>query len=478
MKEKGTMIICAPKRPFLRTLTVWTSVVAALGCALPAVAGAEIDWPPGTRISGNPDQWETSPQASFSFYSTEEDSTFECRVDNAAWTACASPRTYVAIGDGRHTFYVRAIDSIGQPDPTPSSYTWTVVTDTDTAPDDDETDATPGTRITANPAETSTSRSASFSFVSTETSSTFECRMDNAMWSTCASPRAYSSLTAGEHTFSVRAIDSIGQRDPTPSYFTWTIAASPGMTLLFDGFEQPNGANNVVTNEYDGWHASDSTAVNSPIWRSDGGSLFSVPAVDISGAAGRVGFTGKLDNGFADKYSQNYTHSNKMRFWTKPDGFDSIRIDADIKPLAWHASAPSSWAGFKFYMRRQADATKASFYTVEPYIQDGKVYIQKKCTGDTGGGNYTADGTYYLLASKSGFSVPLNSWQKVSATARTNSDGSVTLGLYRNGTLLIQAVDRGIRADGTGCAPLHGGHVGFRSDFFQYFIDNYRVSSL
>jgi hypothetical protein len=455
--------------------------VTCLGPAGPASAWT--DWPPGTRISATPPTTTTSTSASFAFYSTESDSTFECRLDGGTWIGCGSPETYPSLAAGPHTFHVRAIDRTGQRDPTPSSFSWTI-----TSPPS-YTNWPPGTRISATPPTTTTSTSASFAFYSTESDSTFECRLDGGTWIACGSPKTYPSLPVGPHTFHARAIDRTGQRDPTPSSFSWTITAStpppddggtppPTGLLMFEGFDRANGSNDVITNEYAGWHAWDSTAVHSPVWRSDGGSLFSVDASDASGQPGRVGSTGRLDSGFADKYSQNYTHSNKMRFWTKANGFDSVRIDLDIKPQGWHSSAPSSWAGFKFYLRRQADATKASFYTVEPYIKDGKVYIQKKCTGNTGGGNYTADGTYYLLASKGGYSVPLGSWQEVAATARTNADGSVTLGVWRNGTLIIQATDRGIRSDGTGCRPLIGGHLGFRSDYLQYQLDNLRVSPL
>jgi hypothetical protein len=248
-------------------------------------------------------------------------------------------------------------------------------------------------------------------------------------------------------------------------------------TLMSEPF-RANGSNNLITNEYAGWHASDSTVVRSPVWRSDGGSLFSVGATDASGAASRVASTGRVDSSFADKYSQTYTHSNKMRFWTKQGGFGNVRIDADIKPSAWGAGAPTSWAGFKFYLRRQLDATESGFYTIEPYILDGHIYIQKKCLGNTGGGNYSAGGTYYLLASKSGYSVPLDSWQKIGASAKTNSDGTVTISLYRNGTLALQATDRGIRSDGTGCPTLGAGHLGFRSDYLQYYLDNWKVTTL
>ncbi len=252
----------------------------------------------------------------------------------------------------------------------------------------------------------------------------------------------------------------------------------PPDLLLHDGFDLANGPNDLITNEYAAWRSWDSTAVPSPIWRSDGGSLFSVDTTGPGGEPIRAAYTGALDGSAADKYSQTNTHSNKMRFWTHASGFENVRVDAWTRPLGWGQGVPSTWGGFKFYLRREQGVTASPFYTAEPYIYDGHVYIQKKCLGDTGGGNYSSGGTYYLLAGKSGFSVPLGSWHEIAATVQTNSDGSVTIGLYRDGSLVLQAVDRGIRSDGTGCAPLGSGHVGFRSDFFQYHLEDFKVTAL
>jgi hypothetical protein len=262
---------------------------------------------------------------------------------------------------------------------------------------------------------------------------------------------------------------------PVAGASAWT---PPPNLLLHDGFDAPNGPNSLITNEYAAWRSWDDAAVDSPVWRSDGGSLFSVPAIGPDGSPARVAYTGSLDSEAADRYSEIRTHSNKMRFWTQATGFENVRVGAWIKPLGWGAGAPSSWGGFKFYLRRERGVTESPFYTAEPYIYDGHAYIQKKCLGDTGGGNYSTGGTYYLLASKSGFGVPLGSWRRIAATARTNSDGSVTISLFRDGVQLLQAVDRGVRSDGTGCPPLRAGRVGFRSDFFRYYLEGFNVTQL
>ena len=72
-------------------------------------------------------------------------------------------------------------------------------------------------------ADPSSSANASFSFTSTEPGSTFECQLDDDGFSVCASPKAYTALTDGDHTFRVRATDDVSNTDPTPASCEWTI---------------------------------------------------------------------------------------------------------------------------------------------------------------------------------------------------------------------------------------------------------------
>ena len=45
----------------------------------------------------------------------------------------------------------------------------------------------------------------------------FECRLDAAEWEACGSPKAYSNLSDGSHTFRVSAVDAAGNPDPSPT---------------------------------------------------------------------------------------------------------------------------------------------------------------------------------------------------------------------------------------------------------------------
>jgi hypothetical protein len=83
--------------------------------------------PPQTAITSGPDGVTNDPTPTFTF-SSEPDATFECRVDNGPYAACDSPRTTALLADGSHTFSVRAIDEVGNIDPTPATRTFTVRT--------------------------------------------------------------------------------------------------------------------------------------------------------------------------------------------------------------------------------------------------------------------------------------------------------------------------------------------------------------
>jgi hypothetical protein len=51
----------------------------------------------------------------------------------------------------------------------------------------------------------------------------FRCKLDSRGWKSCSSPRAYTGLSRGSHTFQVRAVDARGKTDPTPAKRTFTI---------------------------------------------------------------------------------------------------------------------------------------------------------------------------------------------------------------------------------------------------------------
>jgi large repetitive protein len=173
---------------------------------------------PDTSITGKPSDPSPSQAPSLGFTGTDDSTpasmlAFECRLDGAAYAACTSPRNYSSLSAGSHTFEVRATDLAGRVDPSPATYSWTI------------DPVAPQTTINIGPPSTTESRSASFTFSSNETGTTYECSLDTAPFAACTSPRDLSGLATGSHTFRVRAIDAAGNIDLTPASRSWTVTA-------------------------------------------------------------------------------------------------------------------------------------------------------------------------------------------------------------------------------------------------------------
>jgi uncharacterized protein YhfF len=185
---------------------------------------------PNTTITSQPGNPTNQTSAAFAFSATETGSTFECRLDGAAFASCSSPKTYSGLAAGSHTFEVRATDPVGNSDMTPASFTWTI----DLIP--------PDTTIIAAPADPTNSTAPSFSFTSSESGSTFQCSLDGGAYASCSSPKTYSGLAPGTHTFQVRATDPAGNTDATPSSHTWTIDTAAPDTTITSGAASPTNS--------------------------------------------------------------------------------------------------------------------------------------------------------------------------------------------------------------------------------------------
>jgi hypothetical protein len=178
--------------------------------------------PPETTADSGPSGSTTDTSATFTFSSNEAGSTFECSLDSAAFSGCASPLALTGLGVGAHELRVRAVDAAGNVDGSPVVYTWTVE-----APPPPPPDTTPPeTTVDSGPAASTSITSASFAFSSSEAASTFECSLDGAGFAACTSPAAYSGLALGSHTFEVRATDPAGNVDGSPASHTWSIVAA------------------------------------------------------------------------------------------------------------------------------------------------------------------------------------------------------------------------------------------------------------
>ena len=166
---------------------------------------------PDTTIGAAPNAYTNARTATFSFSSDTAGATFECRIDEGEWAACASPAAFTVSGEGRHTFAVRAVGGHGQRDATPATHAWTLDTVAPAAP-----------VVIGAPAGTVTATSAQFTWTG-EDAGSFECSLDGAAFAPCVSPLALATVAKGTHTFLVRQIDAAGNVGANRSV-TWTVA--------------------------------------------------------------------------------------------------------------------------------------------------------------------------------------------------------------------------------------------------------------
>ncbi len=214
--------------------------------------------PPETTITVFPPSLNNFPSVIFEFTCNEDNCTFECGLDSHSFEACTSPKTYTGVSDGEHTFNVKATDSAGNTDTSPAIYKWT----TDRTP--------PETTIISYPVNPSKEITATFEFTSFDSDARFECRINGGTWTSCASPETYTNLTYANYTFEVRAKDKVGNMDPTPEGYAWSVIVycstnsdcSSG-NICLDGYCVIEPTENVkysIDNNGNGWWESGETS--------------------------------------------------------------------------------------------------------------------------------------------------------------------------------------------------------------------------
>lgn len=362
----------------------------------PAIATWTVDTTaPDTSITAGPSGPTNNASPSFSFSSTEG-GTFECRIDAGAWASCTSPKAYAALADGSHTFDVRAIDAVGNTDATPASRTFTVDT------------VVPDTTITAQPANPTTSTSADFSFTSNETGVTFQCSLDGAAYVTCVSPKSYTGLATGSHTFTVKATDPASNTDATPASYTWTINTPPAETLLSQG--HPATASSVESTSVPASNAFD--GLTTTRWASLAGDPQWIQ-VDLGATATITHVNLNWETAYGSAY----------QIQTSPDGtawtdiFSTTTGDGGIDDL-------TGLSGTGRYVR-MLGTTRGTF----PAHNWGYSLWEMKVYGTGGSGDTTAPTAPTNLAGTPGDTMASLLW-----TASTDNVGVTGYRVFRNGT--------------------------------------------
>lgn len=198
----------------------------------------------------------------------------------------------------------------------------------------------------------------------------------------------------------------------------------------------------------------------SPDWQMTSGSLF---------AADGAGWSGIPDGTEADATSSNGNDSAVFRLNTSRFDFGDVAVSFDLRNdglTATSRTPAQAYDGVHVWLRYQS---QYQLYAVSVNRRDGAIAIKKKTPGGPSPSN---GGTYYDLVKQGHFTVPYGSWIHVTATARTNADGSVSLALYVDGSLLISAVDNG----SFGGPPItNHGAVGIRGDNCNLLFRNFTV---
>jgi hypothetical protein len=182
--------------------------------------------PPETTLKTHPTDPTESATATFTYESNEPGSTFECKLDAAAFAACPSSGiTYTSLALGPHAFQVVAIDPSNNKDPTPAGFSFTVVSPPpphEEPPHEEPPKRTPDTKITSKPGAKTHDRTPTIKFKATVAGSTFQCKLDGQGFKSCRSPLTTKTLSFGRHTIKVRAVSG-RVSDPTPAQVSFEV---------------------------------------------------------------------------------------------------------------------------------------------------------------------------------------------------------------------------------------------------------------
>lgn len=180
--------------------------------------------PPDTALSGGPAAVTKASTASFTVTGSDPGGSgvakVECSLDDAAFANCPAPAEYAGFAEGHHTLRARAKDVAGHLDASPAEHVWDIDLTAPTA------------LLTEKPAAKTGARTATFAFTATDAgpaaNAGFDCRLDDAAFAPCTSPVVLENLEAlRDHTFEVRAFDSLENVQAAPTAYTWTITNDP-----------------------------------------------------------------------------------------------------------------------------------------------------------------------------------------------------------------------------------------------------------
>ena len=163
--------------------------------------------PPDTRIDSGPVGKVSTPDVTFTYSGIPPGGVdhFECKLDGGSFAPCPDTgKTYAGLVDGQHVFAVVATDVGDNADPTPPTRSFSV-------------DATAPQTLIRKAAKKPRKRKLTITFASSESGSSFKCKLDRRAFAPCTSPKTYRRLKAGRHKVKIQATDALGNVDATPA---------------------------------------------------------------------------------------------------------------------------------------------------------------------------------------------------------------------------------------------------------------------
>jgi hypothetical protein len=326
---------------------------------------------PVTSIGSGPSGSTSSTSASFGFSANKQVQGFQCRLDGGSFGACSSPQGFSGLGNGQHTFGVRAISQGGSVT-SETSRTWTIDT------------VAPTTTINSGPSGPTQQNSASFGFSSSEGGSSFECRLDAGAYGACTSPKAYSGLSDGAHTFQVRATDGVGNVGG-PATRNWTVDSSgatvPPTTTIISG-----PAENGTTNQTVATFEFASSKPNSTFeCQAAGGSLASGPFEPCTSPKSYAGLADGTYTFNVRATSGGLLGNTVTRQWTvltdKQEGDDGSSSDSTAECEAARAKLASAKKQLK---KAKKSGNPAKVKKAKQKLKKAKAAVQEACAGAGG----------------------------------------------------------------------------------------------
>ena len=132
-----------------------------------------------------------------------------------------------AIADGQWCYWVESTDGLATADSSPVKITYDTTAPTVT--------------VTSNPFPSGFTPSTSASLAFTASDGTTECDLDGGGFTSCSSPKAYSSLLETSHTFTVRSTDAAG--NVGSDTYSWTVDHTNPVVMISPG-SQPSSLSN------------------------------------------------------------------------------------------------------------------------------------------------------------------------------------------------------------------------------------------